>query len=136
MRDFIFRAKPKGAKGWMHGSLIYFNDSQTAHIIPYGSYKSGHIVCEFCEADKSTIGMFTRVLDMDGNRIYEGDIVEVTIENIGPNKPDVLRAPVFYSYHNGRFEFGEMGDFLYLARKGDLKIVGNIYDGEKRTKEE
>lgn len=76
MREVKFRGKAKNGGEWFYGSLAFFPDSQTAHIIPCCSCKNdGDVVCNFVEVDPETIGQCTGLHDIHCHEIYEGDVV-------------------------------------------------------------
>ncbi|KEI92644.1 YopX family protein [Clostridium botulinum] len=83
MRDIMFRGKDK-LGNWHYGSL---------HMdITTGSYKC-HINSrisvdnpEFIEVDRETVGQMTDSNDIDGNPIWEGDLVTQKSVLIGDNE--------------------------------------------------
>lgn len=77
MREIKFRGKDLKGEHWWYGSLAYFPDSQTYHIIPCGSCKNGEVICDFVEVEKDTIGQFTGFYGKHKQEIFEGDILKL-----------------------------------------------------------
>lgn len=113
MRDILFRGKRVENGEWFEGYLVclagmYFIFSDKKHEC--------HTVV------KSTISQFTGMLDKDGKKIFEGDIVKCSIEyNLGcyPHS-ETLTIPV--TYQHGVFSP------LQICDHGSIEIVGNIHD--------
>ena len=69
MREILFRAKRKDDGKWVYGDLthvIRITPNRDKKCIRVGGY----------DVDESTIGQFTGMLDSNGEKIFEGDIVE------------------------------------------------------------
>jgi len=122
MREILFRGKSllNKDKEWIYGSLI--------HNYPQGCYIS--VFDMFTDIQKEypvfspTIGQFTGLLDKNGNKIFEGDIVKTESD-----KPMVVSWNIkFASFcldRNGRsfsHWFGESTD------PAKCEVIGNIHD--------
>ena len=128
LRKIEFRAWSIEDHGWVFGDLEYNRKRRRAKIHSYhddGSYKG------YFEVEVETVGQFSGLCDMNGNAIYEGDIVEWEKDN----RKYVIKFwdGMFYAsvkeYNDGIF-----GGFpLHAFTQGDegyrCKIVGNIHDG-------
>ena len=69
---------------------------------------------------------FTGLLDMNGNKIFEGDIVQV---NYGIND---LLFEVIYNLETASYEFADTtGERYSVTKMRPCKIIGSIY--EKRN---
>lgn len=83
MREYEFRGKLLNTDVWIYGNLrIHLTDgdltqTEKSYFIEYDYMnKIGQVFRDCYEVEPSTIGQFTELLDYDGNRIYEQDIVE------------------------------------------------------------
>ena len=128
MRDILFRGKTVSGR-WAEGSLIHagdyccvLEDESKIHPMdyPYLDNDLGTFDGQATPVDPETVGQFTGLLDKDGKKIFEGDIVY----------NGVFKASV--DFYNGRFiPFnGEYCTFF----PSECEIIGNIYDNPKLVK--
>ena len=130
MRTIKFRGKSIDGKEWLYGDLVSSADKKRFAILV--NNKESY---DECEVAPETIGQFTGLYDCNGNKIYEGDIVEW-------EKDGLMYVVKFWS---GMFyasvkecNDGIFGGFpLHALTKHDdrkCKIVGNIYDNPELLK--
>ena len=128
LRKIEFRARSIDDHGWVFGDLEYNRKRRSARIHTYhddGSYKG------YFEVEVETVGQLSGLCDMNGNAIYEGDIVEREKDN----RKYVIKFwdGMFYASVK-EYNEGVFGGFpLHAFTQGDegyrCKIVGNIHDG-------
>lgn len=118
MREILFRGKRLDNGEWAYGSLSmeYFTECGSVMISPTSDtcYK---VVPE-------TVGQFTGIIDKNGKRIYEGDMV-LAYDMFG-RKDDcgvVNWNNLFCAWHIGK-------NSMYGNRIATYEVIGNIYDGE------
>ena len=133
MRTIKFRGKTHGNGKWYYGSLVYSDEINAAIYFQTGS---GLVkTMDWVFVIPETIGQFSGLYDCNGNKIYEGDIVEW-------EKDGLMYVVKFW---NGMFyasvkecNDGIFGGFpLHALTKHDdrkCKIVGNIFDNPELLK--
>lgn len=128
MREIKFRGKDINGARWWYGSLAYFPDSQSYHIIPCGTCKNGDVVCDFVEVQAKTVGQFTGLYDKDGNEIYEDDIVQFGDTIL--NAVEFRHGSFGYQYHEDFYPYGGNRNFCFNPCDTDHrhKVIGNIHD--------
>jgi uncharacterized phage protein (TIGR01671 family) len=132
-REIKFRGKDEFGD-WQYGSLV----------INVDTFKIFNSMNDYEEVDGKTVEQYTGMNDIDGNEMYEGDIISFTVfDDFGGNKDykGVIKfnAGMFQIWHSNESEdFGNDGAFVLgeiYAQGGDITVLGNIYDNPEQLKE-
>lgn len=135
MREILFRGKPIGVDNpddashayWIEGSLVhqtkYYGDPVDRYHILYtgefdGDYYDDVIV------RPETVGQFTGLLDKNGKKIFEGDIV----------RDDDGDVEIVKFIKGSYYPFVQIYDHLWWDAD-ECKIIGNIHDNPGLLKE-
>ena len=127
MRTIKFRGKDRFGEIWYYGSLVVNDIFGHTHIWDAS--------LGYMEVDPETIGQFTGLYDCNGNKIYEGDIVEW-------EKDGLMYVVKFWDgmFYASVEECNEdiLGGFplhrLTEYEDGKCEIVGNIHDNTELLK--
>ena len=138
MREIEFRGIDIETGKWVFGDLHTLCDKPHIHTekskIPYAGKRSFVI--------QETIGQFTGLLDKNGKKIYDGDIIKhpyvdpIFRDLVETKEGDGVTSEVVF--HDGAFvvKYDE-NDFIYLdafTRHGYVEVVGNIHDNPELIK--
>ena len=94
--------------------------------------------------DKDTIGQYTGLKDINGTKIFEGDIVELTQEGreLFGTKDHLTRKYQLVGYKDGTFMTGRsnynpqmLDTYLWLIR-GYITVAGNKWDNPELLEKE
>ena len=118
-RVILFRGIRKHGKGFVYGDLVRKFD--TTYIVVYIKESNRY---EDIEVIPETVGQFTGLLDKNGKKIFEGDIVH--IDNYDEGWDSVVE------FNGGAFAVDVEGrDYDYTAigwTEYQSIIIGNIHD--------
>lgn len=119
MREILFRGKKANNEEWVYGF--------------YQEYPKGYVYIQNDSNDwfpviPETVCQYTGLTDRDGNKIFEGDILEVCTFGFNPERfiTEVIYEKCAFRLKNGRnmFYCGQ-SDF---TKMDDAKVIGNIFD--------
>lgn len=143
MREILFRGKVTDdhwyadLRGkWVEGNLVHQTEHYGSPVDRYHILYTGEFHCDYydsAEVIPETIGQFTGLTDMNGMKIFEGDIVN-TRHGI---RYIVFEDGCFCARKPNSRLCGNMRSYMREI-KGDIEIIGNIYDNPElleRTRE-
>ena len=136
MREILFRAKRRDEPGWAYGSLI--DPEHFGCILEHtdgGSWDDPYMDSDLGVIDGTvtpiipcTIGQFTGLVDKNGEKIFEGDILKCEITyDIGcyPHTETEIREVKYRE-----------STFTPLNRCDNSEVIGNIHDNPELLKKE
>ena len=129
MREILFRAKHYKTKQWVYG--IPFrnpvngldNDAYHPQIIP--EINKMHSTIDSCSVIEETISQYTGLIDKNGTKIFEGDIVRYN---------DTIHKVIFCTINGSAFfgitmpDRGEIWNFDGITCANKMEVIGNIHD--------
>ena len=130
MREILFRGKRLDNGEWVYGFYCHVPRGRLdrdEHLIQTVK-KSGKMGMLHC-VDPSTVGQYTGLLDKNGTRIFEGDVVRCGTGRIC--KVTFTVSPGFIGFDLvpvGGFDAPPPNKWLLFA---DTEIIGNIHDNQE-----
>lgn len=132
MREILFRGKRLDNGEWVKGFItaacararrLYFIEKPAQDLDDCNhSY----------EVDFTTVGQYTGMLDKNGNKIFEGDIVDFSDRSDGDGY-----GVVRYDESETEFEFEYDNIYRSLGSyyPKNIEVIGNIYDNPELLKD-
>lgn len=132
MREILFRGKSAYTGKWIEGVPVplKINNYDTTQIamVKYHNYEELENYSLYSEDElvkPETIGQFTGLLDKNGKKIFEGDIIKTSIYY------DIGCYP-----HSDTEVFKVVIPDIYRKRiDGAIEVIGNIHDNPELLKE-
>lgn len=127
MREILFRGKLKDNGEWVYGYLFKIWDKT---YILWGTTNG---VPNTIEVLPETVGQFTGLLDKNGKKIFEGDIIDASDEDwdcAGPAGHDFPILEVVHDKFTGGFDPFATYDCdcgMYISARGCV-VLCNIHD--------
>ena len=144
MREILFRGKRLDNGEWVWGDLIASNlisPDRNGELYINGKYVDGMVWGEGCfyRIAQSTIGQYTGLMDKNGKRIFEGDIVAQNWYDYDEPRDDSFGKVVFCEYDCSFSVMDVNKDgFMPLGRCGsyhwEVEVIGNIHDNPELLK--
>lgn len=134
MREILFRGKRKDIGEWINGNLAAYDlispDYPTDTSNATGEYYGETPYVGFVEIDPETIGQFTGRVDKNRKKVFEGDILHVTVDGqdwgVGVvqwcDHDQCFSLFTFPDSNHRLIDFGDLGLPEYY------EIIGNMYD--------
>jgi uncharacterized phage protein (TIGR01671 family) len=131
MREILFRAKNIEKDEWAEGYFAWFtiNTGEQVPVI-IAPYHFGDKELHYTHVDASTVRQYIGTYDCNGERIFEGDIIESV---------SGFRHHVVYDTDTASFKAARggvlMGDITRTRiARFELKVIGNIHDNPELLK--
>ena len=134
MREILFRGKRLDNGEWVYGNFCMDALEQTRGLCGLDGfirrYNTDTKRMEMYEVDRETIGQYTGLVDKNGRRIFEGDIVK----SIETKETGVVQFFHEYSAFMVWCKSSNEVGFLYECTSID-EVIGNIHDNPELLEE-
>ena len=126
MREILFRGKQLFKNTWVYGGVG--ENGGCYEILPEKGPR--HITVY-----KDTVGQFTGLVDKNGKKIFEGDVVMMTLPAAKMHWRAVCK------FHSGAFglvwhHMGERWQAFAGICNAEYEVIGNIYDNPELAEDE
>ena len=120
MKEILFRGYSSTQRQWVYGDLLHTTDRKT-HISNEQS---------FIGVNPETVGQFTGLIDKNGTKVFEGDVLKGAWKTI----LTIFYDEITLSYRVKTSVGYDREPSYYGIEK--LEVIGNIYDNPELMKSE
>ena len=129
MREILFRGKRLDNGEWVEGYFAHYSRPG----VPFIGFNNAVGTMMWCEVDPATVGQYTGLKDKNGERIFEGDI----LEGRGFDAEDGYGV---VEWDDGAWEVISEGNWLGTFHENyngfEFEVIGNIRDNPELLKGE
>lgn len=133
MREILFRGKTSSGD-WVYGDYAKSTRSMVSNKKPHKSWiiggftsNGGWITPLYRHpVDEDTVGQYIGLVDKNGTKIFEGDIIEISGE----------RYRVYFVNKYSRFAVIKQGVIAGIINFNNSEVIGNIHDNPELMKGE
>lgn len=133
---YLFRGKRKDNGDWVYGYYCVFNGMIHCIYTGYAETDCGSIYPVYYEVDPDTVGQYTGLTDKSGNKIFEGDIIEINHPYAGKFVSEVIWDMDCWSLKDFYFTCFDYPNMAFSEGTEYMKVIGNIYDNPELLKKE
>lgn len=146
MREILFRGKRVDNGEWVYGFLRCMNyiDVWEQKVYYDGQEEIKYCTTNSYQVKPETVGEFTGLLDKNGNKIFEGDVVKITDKIVGYER----FAFIEFGNPNAQYDWGwqlhpiskepfavAILHWVDMEESGAfIEVIGNICDNKELLK--
>ena len=137
-REILFKGKHKFSDEWVVGSLLVHPYRKVCHSIfvpEKEEQKTDGIYTVYIEYPvfPDSVGQFPGLVDKNGDKVFEGDILKYTFEDEGETS-ECFAEVIFYRNGWAIRENGYEPDELFAQAMEIFEIAGNVFDSPELLK--
>lgn len=134
MRDILFRGKRVDNGEWVYGYYVRYDDEH--YIFPQEEVNKGIDLggsldcCQMHEVDPETVGQYIGKRDVNGTKIFEGDILEREYYKGRTERIVICFEDTSFAYYYDDFRncSDPIDDNEYGISLSYWNVAGNIHD--------